>query len=105
MHTTRHRSVVMSVIGLLLIAVACGACSSLRNQQAKADECEPGFIKITRDDPQHAPLSFCLAGPDYCKTNSDCTTDFACEKQSGTFAPNGSGVCMPDTVAVLQRIQ
>jgi len=91
----------------VLISVACGACGTPFHQQAKADECEPGYTAVTRNDPDMygAPMTFCMAGPDYCKTNSDCRTDYSCEKNGGTFVPQGSGVCMPDTVAVLQRLQ
>lgn len=72
---------------------------------SKPDQCEGGYAAITRDDAQHAPMTVCLAGPDYCKTNSDCASGYACEKNTGTSAPKGSGVCMPDTVAVLQQIE
>ena len=99
------RPALLSLIGLLAASVACGACSTSRGPSSKPDQCEPGYAAITRDDAQHAPMTICLAGPDYCKTNSDCASGYACEKNTGTSAPKGSGVCMPDTLAVLQKIE
>ena len=103
MDTEVNRTALIFITGFLVASLACGACSSAQKQ----DQCEPGYVGVTRNDPAMygAPMTFCMAGPDYCKTNSDCRTDYSCEKNSGTFVPQGSGVCLPDTVAVLQRLQ
>ena len=103
MNTAVNPTALVFILGFLVVSLACGACSSGQHQ----DQCEPGYVGVTRNDPgmYGAPMTFCIAGPDHCKTTSDCRPDYACERNGGTLVSQGSGVCLPDTVAVLQRIE
>jgi hypothetical protein len=93
----------------MMFAFICTACASSQESSRLAAlldaPCDPGYEDSMIAEPadhQYAPelqplahARMCVANPEVCHTDAECSKNYECNFHTQTYVPAGAGVCWP----------